>query len=161
MITLTYQLPHSAMVLIVDNHADSGAAAARALSYDGHSARAVANHVDALEFARNCRVDLLIADIGTAGSSGEELLSDIRALYPIGSIAVTGWGDGETYARRGRSEFDRWLFKPVSTDDLLTVVAEVLLHGKPKPCVLPNPVNYGLKGALCDWPDVEDLAELT
>jgi len=120
----------SNLVLVVDNKTDSATAAAVLLGNEGYNPKVANSYAQAIAFARNCRIDLLIiTDIGRTEGSGERLLNEIRGFYPVRSIAVTGWCEGEIYAIRARSSFDRWLLKPVSMERLIGAVSELLEAG--------------------------------
>jgi CheY-like chemotaxis protein len=118
----------SNLVLVVDDETDSASAAAVLLRNEGYSPKVANSYAEAIAFAR--RVDLLvITDIGPTEVSGERLLNEIRGFYPVRSIAVTGWCEGEIYAIPARSSFDRWLLKPVSMERLIGAVSELLQAG--------------------------------
>lgn len=84
---------------------------------------------ESLELARSARPDLVILDMMMPGRSGLEVLVELRADPELGETAVlmltarTQAADRAAVAERGA---DRYLAKPFSPAELLSVVEELL-----------------------------------
>jgi CheY-like chemotaxis protein len=61
----------------------------RKLNYDVTAAN---GYKSALDKARARRFDLLLTDTGLPDGDGCELLAELRELYPIDGIAISGYG---------------------------------------------------------------------
>ena len=99
------------MILCVDDDIDSCAAMERLLSSSGCVTLSAHNCDDALRTARVARFDVLLADAGLPDGNGLDLLKQIRAIYPITGIALTGYSGLEHQARQ--AGFGACLLKPI------------------------------------------------
>jgi len=105
----------------------------RILAKGGHTVRRAADGQEALELLGRHRFDLVLMDLQMPVMGGLEAARRIRAASrtdqfdpKIPIVALTG-EDMRTAAKHANLEvFDRFLTKPVSVEELLRVIQEVL-----------------------------------
>ncbi|MGB7532241.1 MAG: response regulator [Halobacteriota archaeon] len=113
-------------VLVVDDEPDLCERIKRELEKEGCYEVAVAyDGVEGLEYFKNNRVDVAIADIRMPRMDGLEMLDKCREITDdFVSIVITGYGDHETAIEALKlSAFD-YLKKPISLDELITSVSK-------------------------------------
>lgn len=86
------QHPGPCRILYVDDHADTLMVVKKLLAMDGHTIVIANSFAAALKEAREQRFDLLISDVGLPDGDGLMLLTEIRKLYAIKGIVVSGYG---------------------------------------------------------------------
>jgi CheY-like chemotaxis protein len=107
----------------VEDHADTATVVSQLLQRSGYIVE-VAKSVDsARAAARAVHFDLLLCDIGLRDGDGCALLKEMRGLYPIKAIAMTGHGMPEDYRRTAEAGFAAHLLKPVKPATLLAAVS--------------------------------------
>jgi CheY-like chemotaxis protein/anti-sigma regulatory factor (Ser/Thr protein kinase) len=112
-------------VLIVDDNADGARMLARLLKAVGHAVDVVYDGPSALEFTDSCSPDVVLLDIGLPGMDGYEVARRIRRRHELDRtllVALTGYGQAEDRARALEVGFDDHLVKPVSPDDLASLL---------------------------------------
>jgi DNA-binding response OmpR family regulator len=85
---------------------------------------------EALELALRLRPDLIILDLMLPGTSGLEVLTQLREQLPVGEtrvIVLSAWGHADQDALSAGA--DRFVPKPFEPDDLRAIVSEVLDGG--------------------------------
>ena len=85
----------------------------------------------ALELAITYRPQMIFLDIGMPGMDGYEVARRLRRHPELNKIvlaALTGWGQQEDRRRSAEAGFGHHLVKPVATQSLESVLAE--LKGK-------------------------------
>ncbi len=95
----------------------------------GHFVRSVTDGVQALETLRRHHWDMLISDLDMPRLGGWELAATVRAdrrWQRLRLLALTGRDSDHVLARFDDSGFDAWLIKPIRTDSVLTVIAEIM-----------------------------------
>ena len=123
--------PPSLDILLVDDHAETLRAMRRLLQRLGHRVTAAASVTEAREAirARGGRpFELLVSDIGLPDGSGLEIPPMLRAAFPEAStatIALSGFGMSRDLDASRDAGFDVHLVKPVSLDQLQSVIARV------------------------------------
>ena len=117
-------------ILVVDDHHDTTRFLTRLLAGDGHRATAAEGFHAALAAAEAERFDVMVCDIGLSDGDGCERLARVSAMYPIKSVAVTGYGTPSDLHRFESAGFDRWLMKPVSFTKLREAI-EGVAAGRP------------------------------
>jgi CheY-like chemotaxis protein len=93
------------------------------LATDGHHVAVANGFADALACAGTSRFDVLLCDIGLPGRDGCELLAEVRLLYPIRGIAVTGYGMPEEVKRVMEAGFAECILKPSSIERVRAALA--------------------------------------
>ena len=112
-------------VLIVDDHADTRRILSRLLSECGHEVATVDCAKGALKLLETGRFDALISDLGLPDSSGYELVRQAKQRQPLKGIALSGFGAEEDVRRSIEAGFDYHLTKPVSFQDLRSLLQKV------------------------------------
>ncbi len=114
-------------ILIVDDEPNTLASLARAFRLEGHEATVCDNAARALELAKTHRFDLILSDVVMPGRDGLGLLEDLRRsgiFIPV--VMMSGQATIQMAVRAtGMGALD-FLEKPISTDKLLTTVANAL-----------------------------------
>lgn len=112
-------------VLVVDDHEDTATVAARLLSFGGYEVSVATGYQAALDTAKGARFDVLVCDIGLGDGDGCDLLAEVRAMYAVRGVAVTGYAYKTDRDRCVAAGFGRFLTKPVSLDDLRAAVDDL------------------------------------
>jgi CheY-like chemotaxis protein len=79
----------------------------------------------ALHAARVKHFDLIISDLGLPDGNGHELMRQIRDIYDIRGIALSGYGMEEDVRRSSEAGFNEHLTKPVDLDRLEAAIRRV------------------------------------
>jgi two-component system phosphate regulon response regulator PhoB len=85
---------------------------------------------EALELALRLRPDLIILDLMLPGTSGLEVLTQLREQLPVAEtrvIVLSAWGHADQAAISAGA--DRFVPKPFEPDELRSIVNEVLDGG--------------------------------
>lgn len=111
-------------ILLVEDHEDSLAVLRKLLGLTGHQVATATTAGQATTLAAEESYDLLISDLGLPDRTGMDLMRELRALYNLPGIALTG--HGEDAYRHGWREagFSAHLTKPVSFPKLLEAIEE-------------------------------------
>lgn len=121
---------YSAKILIVDDEESIRQTFEIFLRSEGYRfVKAVVNAENALEAVSQGDYDLIISDIILAGSSGTDLLKEIRAKgvkCPV--VMITGFPNLESAARSIRHNAFDYLSKPVKKETLLHFTRRALQH---------------------------------
>lgn len=121
-------------VLIVDDEESSRDAFAMLLKSYGADARAAASTSEALVIFREFKPHVLVSDIGMPGEDGYSLIQKIRALGSkaggdVPALALTAYASGADVERAHSAGFHEHLAKPVESNDLGRIVAELAASG--------------------------------
>jgi len=112
--------------LVVDDAPDVTEMIALLLKYAGYDVVTVYSGSQALAAVQREQFDALISDIGMPGMNGYELAEQVRALpgyERVPMIAVTGFTMYDDRDRALSSGFNAFLTKPISPNDLLSLLA--------------------------------------
>lgn len=124
---------NSVRILLVDDHSETLAVMAKLLEMSGYSVSTASSVSDALEVASQQPCDLLISDVGLPDRTGYELMREVRELYDVKGIALTGYTEDSDIREAEQAGFARHLKKPVSFDTLLDAIRDVGAAGDNKP----------------------------
>jgi PAS domain S-box-containing protein len=120
---------HGMRILVVDDNVDAADSLGMILELIGHESKTVYLGPDAIGAAAIWKPDVLICDIGLPGGmDGYEVARRFRAdpaLQKVYLIALTGWGQAEDRKKALDAGFNLHLTKPISPDDLESVLASV------------------------------------
>ncbi len=117
-------------MLVVEDEADARELFALTLQDCGARVLTAANAAEALALIERERPDALLADIGLPEEDGYMLIARVRAL-PVErggrtpAAALTAYARAEDRLRALRAGFQIHLPKPVKSDELITVVANL------------------------------------
>jgi PAS domain S-box-containing protein len=131
-----------AKILIVDDNASVRLALQTNLPYLGYDVvGAAANAVEAFDFARLLKPDLVLMDIVMPGElDGIDAAKKIRAELDIPVIFLSGFSDDRFIDRAKCAEPFGYLVKPYSEDELKAAI-EVALHKKAQESKLLDSVS--------------------
>ena len=122
------QLPEGAQIVIVEDNADSREMLCELLQQAGFSCRTAETGRAALELIERVRPQIAILDVGLPEMDGFEVARTLRAnpkYAEMWLIALTGYGQASDKEVGRSAGFDEHLVKPVDTDKLLNLLAEM------------------------------------
>jgi len=102
-------------ILLVEDHVDTQQIMSRLLQSFKHDVKSASSIKSALALAGAHPFDLVITDIGLPDGSGGALMSQLRAMYNLPGIAVTGFGAEHWDMTWG---FAARLIKPITLEQL-------------------------------------------
>ena len=112
-------------ILLVDDDQYALTALSKLLQSKGHEVHAAMTVREAIELARQRRCDLLIADIELPDGTAMDLMREVRTMYPLPGMVLTGY-EAEEYKVQSRAAgFDKHLLKPICFNDLLAAIADI------------------------------------
>ncbi len=119
------------VALVVDDEADSLVFCGRLLEDRGAKALLAVDAEQAIEILQSEPVDILISDIGMAGSDGYSLIAQLRALPEtrtahIPAIAVTAFARAEDRQRLLLAGFQMHIGKPIEPEELIAGIASLV-----------------------------------
>lgn len=86
------------------------------------------NGLEAIQLLQKISIDLLLTDIAMPEMSGDDLLVEMRKIYPgIPAVAMSGNVDPQDVANYIEAGFNQVLSKPLNRDVLVRTIAELLL----------------------------------
>ncbi len=130
---------HRLRILVVDDNRDAAESLAILMELWGHEVKRAYHGTNALELSADYRPDVIFLDIGLPGMDGYEVAAQLRASAATAGamlIAVTGYGQEEDRRRSHRAGFDQHLVKPVSPDNLHSLLES--LEPRREPGVKPE-----------------------
>ncbi|MCL0065937.1 response regulator [Dehalococcoidia bacterium] len=114
-------------ILVVDDEKGLADRIKQDLDREGYEPAVAYDGVGGLEYFKNNRVDVVIADITMPGMNGLEMVDKCRAINPdCVSIIVTGFSDNGKAIRSLRLGVFDYLRKPISVEELRSVVKEAV-----------------------------------
>lgn len=102
-------------ILLVEDHVDTQHVMSRLLQSFKHDVKSASSIKSALALASTHAFDLVITDIGLPDGSGGVLMTQLRQIYNLPGIAVTGFGADEVDMSWG---FRARLIKPITLEQL-------------------------------------------
>jgi signal transduction histidine kinase len=113
-------------VLLVEDHVDTARLLARLLSRSGHAVQTATSVAMALELAASAGpFDVVVSDVGLPDATGYELMRQVRDLYGLKGIALTGYGMEDDLRRSRAAGFVEHLTKPVDLRELEQAIQRV------------------------------------
>lgn len=109
-------------ILLVDDHDQTLSILAKLLRMSGYQVHTASTARQAVEAAAMHPCDLLISDLGLPDRTGLELMRELKPLYRMKGIALTGYTADRDVRDAQEAGFDRHVKKPVSFDDLLKTI---------------------------------------
>jgi CheY-like chemotaxis protein len=116
----------TAKILVAEDHPETAAGLARLLELAGHHVVLAQSYHAALDAARHDRFDVLLSDIALRDGDGCNLLPEIRKIYPIEGIAISGYGSPKDVHRCLEAGYSRHLIKPVMPDQIERALADLI-----------------------------------
>ena len=132
-----------ATILVVEDEPVILRVVSELLRDSGHKVATAVNGKEAMKLARGAHFDLVITDLVMPEKEGIETIMDLRRQSPTTKIiAMSGGGRGsaEVYlALAERLGASRTLAKPLSREEMLEAVADVLAEEKVVPMLHSAP----------------------
>ena len=114
-------------VLVVEEARTSGSAMARLLRLEGYAAHWAGSAAKAWEWVARGSYHLLVCDLGLPAGDAGELMSKLHFAHGTYGIAMGVAGaETESADAAKAAGFSRYLEKPVSFDDVLAAVRDLL-----------------------------------
>lgn len=101
---------------------------AELLQTHGHTVSVATTASAARVLASQQAFDVIVSDVGLPDASGYELMSELRDLYALKGIAVTGSGHATDVERARVAGFSMHLTKPVSFVRLEAALEQVAVE---------------------------------
>lgn len=117
-----------AKVMVVDDNRDVAQTLASLIKHHGYQVEIAHDGPSAVERAAEYRPDLLLIDIGLPGIDGYEVARRLRSLNGFDKAvlaALTGFGQEEHRQRAEEAGFDHRLVKPLRSETLLALLAQL------------------------------------
>jgi CheY-like chemotaxis protein len=102
------------------------------LEESGAEVKFVTTAVDALECLLQFKPDILVSDIAMPGSSGYELVQQMRSIHPEGqipAISLTAYASATYEERSLQAGFQQHLTKPVNPEILVAAIVSLVRGG--------------------------------
>ncbi len=116
-----------AVILALDDVQDATVLIGKILKKKGHDVHTFTEEDDAINFARENKVDLAILDIKLKRMSGVEVLAELKKSTPeMHAIMLTGYPTVETAREAISLGADEYCVKPIDRDELEEKVEKVL-----------------------------------
>jgi PAS domain S-box-containing protein len=119
-----------ARIIVVDDNSDSRELIRRILTRAGAKVTAASSVRAAVRAFRRIRPDVLVTDIAMPEEDGYELLRRVRTLENGASrtpaVAVSAYARDEDKERARAAGFDAHVSKPTSTEELLSVIEQLI-----------------------------------
>jgi len=116
-----------AEILALDDVQDATVLIGKILKKKGHNVHTFTEEDDAINFAKENKVDLAILDIKLKRMSGVEVLAELKKSTPeMHAIMLTGYPTVETAREAISLGADEYCVKPIDRDELEEKVEKVL-----------------------------------
>ena len=115
-------------ILVVDDNEDGANSLGQMLQIMGNQVRVAHDGLAAIDAAEDFRPEVILLDIGMPKLNGYDACRRIRKESwgkDTVLIALTGWGQNEDRRRTSEAGFDFHLVKPVESNTLVKVLAEI------------------------------------
>jgi len=114
-------------IVLIEDNADGREALQALLEILGHRVEAAPDGPRGVELALRTRPDVVLVDIGLPGLDGYQVAKMIRTRVGRGVVlvALTGYGQPEDRRRALEAGFDAHLVKPIDTEELSRLLAEL------------------------------------
>jgi signal transduction histidine kinase len=112
-------------VLLVEDHVDTARVLAKLLGLSGYAVTTASSVAMALEVAAAGPFDVVVSDVGLPDATGYELMGQLRDLYGLSGIALTGYGMEDDLRRSRDAGFVEHLTKPVDLRKLEEAIRRV------------------------------------
>ena len=118
-------------VLFVEDHVDTATALAHLLRGNGYGVAMARSAKEARELAALSKFDLALCDVGLPDADGCDLFAELRDMYGMPGIAVTGFIEPDDLDRAARAGFAAHVVKPYDFNKLVVVIESVLAGERP------------------------------
>jgi CheY-like chemotaxis protein len=112
-------------VLVVEDHVESADVLARLLRMCGHQVKTAHTARDALDLAAKERFDVMVCDIGLPDGDGCRVFEEVKAMYGVRGIMLSGHDSPEILASAKKAGFSANLTKPVRFENIRSVLDQL------------------------------------
>jgi two-component system cell cycle response regulator DivK len=140
-----HAMPHDALVLLVDNHADNLEMYAEYLQLRGFRVIPCSDSQASIETARRLKPDIILLELRMTGMNGIQVLGELRkdpALAHVPVVALTASVMTRERAAAAAAGFTELLPKPFFPEDLATAITRIIAASRAS-----RPSHGGLRGA--------------
>ena len=130
-------VPQAVSILVVEDDLDTLAAYSKLLRTDGYLVSTADGYQAAMDVAKRERVDIAVCAIGLWDGDGCDLLSELRKLYRLKAIAVTGPIFDDEVAHCREAGFAAVLEKPCQHSQLKSGISELIEIPKDQSTAIP------------------------
>jgi CheY-like chemotaxis protein len=112
-------------ILVVDDNRDALESLSRMVTLLGNDVRQAHDGLEALEFGRSFRPDIVLMDLGMPKMNGFDAARRMRQEpwgRELSLVATTGWGQDDDRRRSAEAGFDHHLVKPVAVAALREIL---------------------------------------
>ena len=109
-------------ILLVEDDCDTRQTLTRLLQRRGYQVSSAGCVREGLELSGAGQFQLVISDLGLPDGSGLELMREIKAIYGLPGIALSGYGTEDDLRQSRAAGFDRHITKPVNFSALCTAI---------------------------------------
>ena len=115
---------HAAVVLIIDDSADTAESLALLLEMAGHEVHTAGDGPSGIEMARKVNPSLILLDLGLPGFDGYAVCAELRQTGMADSriVALTGHGEADARERTTAAGFNDHIVKPIDAETLERLV---------------------------------------
>lgn len=112
-------------ILLVEDHVDTAQLLGNLLTLSGHSVRTAGTAASALEYAATEKFDVVLSDLGLPDASGHDLMRQLKQMYGLTGVALSGYGMEDDLHRSEDAGFAEHIIKPVNLARLEAVLQQV------------------------------------
>ncbi len=111
-------------LLVAEDDGEMRALLKKTLSHEGFEVETACDGSEALDkLAQDSRFDVLISDVRMPNKDGEQLVPEVKRLYPdLKIIVISGYAELEQYLRLVHKGAFDYVTKPFKIPDLLEVI---------------------------------------
>ncbi|MEI8233784.1 MAG: ATP-binding protein [Verrucomicrobiota bacterium] len=113
-------------ILLVEDDRDTLQVLSKLLQRHGYKVTAADSVRKGLELSARGGFDLIISDLGLPDGSGLDLMRQVKALYGLPGIALSGYGTDDDLRRSRAAGFDQHIIKPVHFQALRTAIQRIM-----------------------------------
>lgn len=113
-------------ILVVDDEESARLALSRILTREGFEVASAGNGIEALDFLRANKVEIIITDINMPEMGGLDFLRELNRSYPgTNVIMITAYGEVESYIEAMNLGAFEYINKPFKVDELKKIINKI------------------------------------
>jgi CheY-like chemotaxis protein len=113
-------------ILVVEDHDETLVVMRRLLSLSGYQVLTARDAREALAAASREKCDLVVSDVGLPDQTGLQLMTQLRDLYSMKGIALSGFTSDDDVRDARQAGFAAHLSKPVVFSELISTIQKIL-----------------------------------
>lgn len=113
-------------ILLVEDDDSNLALMAKLLRFHGFTVHTAPTAQDAVSIAVATRCDLVVCDLGLPDRTGTELMRELKTMYGLRGVALTGHTGPEVLREVQEAGFERHFAKPVEFNELIAAVKSLV-----------------------------------